>query len=314
MKIAILNDSFFTEEHLADLKSLGTVEVYEGTSDTDLAIERTANADIVLGDQYLTSFDKHYFDSVPNVKLLALNTIGYNLVDIAAAKEKGTMIANVPGFSKRTVAELAVGLMFDVARRISYGDRSFRNAPFEPDPVDTGGREFIGFELAGKTMGIIGLGQIGTELSKLAEGIGMNVIAWNRHEREDVSLVSLEELMRTSDVVAICVVSSEETKNLVSKELLNLMKPRSVLISIARPEVLDTEALTDLLMSGKIWGAALDMSGAKEGSPLLTLKNVVLTPHIGSYTEEAFYKNLPSRIVENVNAFIAGTPQNIVNL
>lgn len=312
MKIVILNDSFFTEQHIEELRSLGEVNIFANTADTATAIERTGDADVVLGDAYLVDFNEEYFASVPKVKMLALNTIGYTMVDMKAAAAREVMVSNVPGFSKYTVAEFSLGLILDVVRRISYGDRKFRAAPFEPDPTAPEGKEFIGFELRGKTLGIVGLGQIGTEIASLGEKLGMSIVAWNRRERPGVQVASLEEVM-ACDVVVVSVVSSEETKGLISRSLLGRMQPHAGLVSISRPDVIENEALINILKEKKIRGAALDMSGVEQYPAFLELENVVLTPHIGSYTEEAFYENLPNRIVENVKNFAAGSPTNVVS-
>lgn len=312
MKIAILNDCFFNEEHLARLRALGELTVYEDTSSTESALERSEDTDIVIGDQYLVDFNAKYFENSPSLKMLALNTTAFNKVAVDVATQKGVRISNTPGYSQRAVAELAIGLMFNAVRRISYGERKNKENPSEPDPASPEGKEFIGYNLEGKILGIIGYGGIGKEVAKIGSGIGMNVIAWNRTKRDGITIVELEELMRTSDVVVITLAYSDELKHIVSKKLLLSLKPHAVLINMGEGGFVDTETLYTLLKENKIKGAAFDLARFDKEDPFLKLDNFMKTPHIGSYTEESFYKNLPDMIVGNVESFVAGTPRNTV--
>ncbi len=313
MKIAILNDSFFNETHLKELRELGEVAVFDGTSNTKEAIERTGDADIVLGDGFIADFNKEYFDSVPNLKLLALNTTAFAMVDFEAARNRGIKVANCPGFSKRSVAEMAIALIFATVRRIPYGDKKYRSGSMDQDPSTPEGRELIGYDLYGKTLGIIGVGRIGSEIARIGKGIGMNVIGWNRSGRDDINLVELDELVSTADVIAVSLLYSEETKGILSKELLLKLKPNAVLVNIAKRDCIDMDTLYELLSERKIKGAGFDWAQCSENDPLLLLDNVVFTPHVASYTAESFFENLPNMIVENVRSFIAKNPQNIVN-
>ncbi len=313
MKIVVLNDSFLNKEHQSKLAALGDLTFYESTTTTAEAIERVHGADIVIGDQYLVEFNKTFFESV-QPKLLALNSTSYAWVDASTAKERGVHITNTPGFSSRAVAELAIGLMLDVVRKISYGERKFRANPWEPDPSSKADSEFIGYEVENKTVGIIGLGNIGCEMARLSQGLGMKTIAWNRSPKTltGVEMVDLNDLVQRSDVVMIAQTYSEESNNTLNAELIGKLKPNAALVSIGKIELLDREALHQALKENKIRGAALDLSQAKAGDPLLDLENIVLTPHLGAWTEEAFYKNLPDMIVSNVEAFVKGSPVNVV--
>ena len=310
MKITILNDSFFNESHL---DQLGELAVFDGTANTKDAIIRTANSDVVLADIFLSDFNKEYFESVPNLKLLAINSTSFALVDLKTAETKGIKVANCPGFSKRSVAELAVGLMFSAVRGISYGDKKYREGFTDQDQASKEGREFISYNLEGKTLGVVGVGRIGSEIANIAQGIGMNVVGWNRTKRDGIKLVELDELMNTSDVVVVTLAYSDETENTLSKELLFKLKENAVVVNIGKRNLIDMGTLTELLMKNKIRGAGFDWAQCEKNDPLLTLNNVVFTPHIASYTAESFYKNLPDMIVANVRNFAEGNPQNIVN-
>lgn len=311
MKIVILNDCFFNQAHLSRLRKCGDLEIYDDTSSTESAIERSENADIVIGDQYLVNFDLHYFEQSSSVKMLALNTTAYNKVDIGAADARGVLVANTPGYSQRSVAELAIGLVFSVVRRIPYGERKNREDTSEPDPASPEGKEFIGYNLEGKTLGVVGYGGIGKEVAKIANGIGMNVIAWNRTKRDGITLVTLEELVRISDVVVITLAYADELKHILSKELLLKLKSNAVLINMGEGGFVDTETLYSLLKEKKIKGAAFDLARFEKDDPFLALNNFIKTPHIASYTQESFYENLPNMIVENVEAYIKGNPRNV---
>lgn len=312
MKIVILNDSFFAPRHLDRLRAFGEVSVYDGTLTTKDAIERSAGAEVVLGDGFLVDFNKEFFDALPELRLLALNTTAFRMVDLESARAHGVQVASCPGYSTRSVAELITGLMFASVRQISRGDRYYRANQAELEPTSEAGRSFVGYDLQGKTLGIVGMGNIGSEVAAIGKGLGMEVIGWNRTQREGVPLTSLEELMRTSDVIAVTVSYAPETNQLLSKELLSLMKPSGILISVAKRDVIDMEALYRLLAEKKIYGAALDYAQCTENDPLLSLDSVTFTPHIGVYTEETLHERLPGLIVENVEAFAGGKPKNLV--
>ncbi len=316
MKIVILNNCFFNETHLEKLKSLGELTVFENTNSEELAIERLKNAEIAIADQFSSQYNSKVLNSATNLKLLALNTTTYSDVDIKSAQNLGISVANVPGFSKRSVAELTFGLIFAVARKIAYGDKVMKNSPIELDPENNEQRQqFLGYELLGKTLGILGLGTIGTEVAKIADAFGMNVIAYNRTPKNNgITQLTLNEVLRNSDIVTVHLSLNEDTKDFINTDKLALMKEGSLLVSTARPEITNIDDIYDALATNRLSGFAIDIGGKiKLDHPLLQLDNVVLTPHLGSFTEEAFYQNMPDIIVKNVDTFINGTPQNIVN-
>ena len=165
-------------------------------------------------------------------------------------------------------------------------------------------------------MGVIGLGRIGSTVAELALGLGMKVIANNRSPKsiEGVEMVSLEELLKRSDVVSINVTSGKDTENLISGKELELMKPTAILINVDQGKMVDTEVLYQVLKDRKISGAGLDqVAGITKDHPILQLDNVVFTPHAGSSTNESFRVNLPELVVSDIEGFINDDPQNIVN-
>lgn len=317
MKIVVLNECFLNEDHLKKLKKLGQVEIFENTDSEELAINRLKGAEIAIIDGFICPPTSRVLESPDNLKLIVLPHTGYFMVDLEAANKRSIKVANAPGFSKEAVAEMVVGLMFAVNRKIPLMDRDMRKSPFDSDPGSVEQQnKYWGFDIKGKTMGIIGLGRIGSTVAELALGLGMKVIANNRSPKQmgGVEMVNLDELLKRSDVVSINVPSGKDTKDIISKKKLNLMKPTAILINVDQGEQVDTEALYKVLKEKKIGGAGLDqVAGLTKEHPILKLDNVIFTPHAGSSTNESFRENLPELVVSAVEAFIKGKPINIVN-
>lgn len=181
MKIAVLNECFLSDAHLTRLRALGEVAVFEKTTTEDEAIERLKGADIAIVDGFICAPTARVLESTDSLKLIVLPHTGYFMVDLETANKKGVKIANAPGFSKQAVAELVIGLMFAVNRKIPLMDRNMRENPFDSDPSNIEHQnKYWGFDIKGRTMGIIGLGRIGSTVATLAIGLGMRVIANNR--------------------------------------------------------------------------------------------------------------------------------------
>jgi len=316
MKIAILNESFFEESHLNALRALGDLVIYENTDTEEKAIERLKGVDIAIADCYFASLNKKVFESTNKLKFLNTNSTGYDLVDVVAAKGKGIKVANVPGFSTEAVAEHTFALMLAVSKKIPAGDMAMRQSPFQVDPSSQEHKKYFGFNLQGKTLGIVGLGNIGQRVAQIGKGFGMKVIACNRSQKniEGVRQVSLEELLKESDIVSLHLPLTSETEKLITAERLQTMKSTAILINTARGKIVDEPALAEVLQSRKIAGAGLDIIVEWENSnPLLKLDNVVFSPHSASFTNESL-ENCANIIVANVKAFVEGKPVNVVNL
>lgn len=316
MKTAILNECFLNEDYLYRLRVLGEVVVFENTRTEDEAIERLKGIDIATIDGFLCPLTSRILQSTDNLKLIVLPHTGYFMVDLEAAKKKGIKVANAPGFSKEAVAEMVIGLMFAVNRKIPLMDKEMREKPFESDPGNVEQqRKYWGFDIKGRTMGVIGLGRIGSTVAALALGLGMKVIANNRSPRsmENVEMVSKEELLKRSDVISINVTSGAETKNYISTKELGLMKPTAMLINVDQGQQVDTDALYLALKENKIGGAGLDqVAGLTKDHPILKLDNVVFTAHAGSSTDESFRVNLPELVVSAIEEFSRGNPKNLI--
>lgn len=220
------------------------------------------------------------------LKVVSKYGVGLDNIDLEAARRRGVAVTNTPGTNSGAVAELAIGLMLDVARKISLSDREIRSGIWRRHP---------GFELAGKRLGLVGTGTIGREVAARIKGFGMEIVCYDKcpdprwADRAGASYLSLEELFATSDVVSLHLPLTEETHHLVSDRLISLMKPTAILINTARGGIVDEEALLRALRERRIAGAGLDVFEAEPpgASPLCSLENVVLTAHIGAHTREA---------------------------
>ena len=308
MRIAITNPSGLTDAHISELKALGEVEIYNDTNKENY-VERLKDAEIAVIDCFLTPVNQELLSNAPKLKFFSINSTGFDNVDVEAVKNAGVIASNVPGFSTGSVAELAIGLMFAAVRKIAQGDREFRSGLHEVDPGTPEAERYMGFNLEGKTLGVVGLGSIGTRIAEIGNGIGMNVIGYNRTPKDiaNVKPVSLDELMEQADVVVIALSLNEETSGIITKELIASMKKSAVFVSIAGMEIVDQDALIDALNSESIEGAGIDTGSERYAD----VKNIVLTPHIGYDTRES-HENMGRIILENIKGFVNGSPVNTI--
>ncbi len=244
-----------------------------------------------------------------SLRLLARTGVGYDNVDIAAATECGVAVVNSRGLSGPAVAELAMGLLLCAAHRVNYLSRRMREGHFD---------NVTATQLTGATSGVVGYGAIGRQMAKLLRGFGCRVLVSSRTPvvgEPGVEWVSLPELLRESDFVSLHMPLTPETRGMIGKAELAMMKPTAFLINTARGAVVDEEALIGALQNGVIAGAGLDVlqkEPPEPDNPLLTMDNVVLTPHCASGTPE-LTDRLLHRCGENIVAFAAGEPQSLIN-
>jgi glyoxylate reductase len=237
---------------------------------------------------------------LPDLRLVANYGVGYDNVDVAACGERGIAVTNTPRVLDAAVAELTLALMLACRRQLLASDRFVRDARWR---TGWSRPERLGHDLAGATLGLVGMGRIGSEVARRAEAFGMQVV---HHRRSDG--LSLDELLRTSDVVSLHVPLTPETQGLLSRERLALLRDGATLVNTARGAIVDESALVDELMSGRI-SAGLDVFADEPRVPelLLDLPNVVLTPHIASATVET-RAAMTRVLVDNVLAFLRGEP------
>ncbi len=272
-------------------------------------------------------------DKFPNLKMIAIRATGFDNVDLDRAKEKNIIVSNVPSYGSHTVAEFAFGLILSLSRKIPQAVEKVKS------DVEFDHEGLKGFDLFGKTLGVIGTGKIGANVIKIAKGFGMNVLAYDVYPNEELSktfefqYVGLEQLLRESDIVTIHVPASTETHHLINKDNIFQMKKGSYLVNTARGDVLDTDALYKAVSEGHLQGAGLDVLEAEtelseniikeefepsmmknllEASFLIKSPNVIVTPHTAFYTTEA-EQAIMQTTVENIQAFINGSPKNSVS-
>ena len=256
------------------------------TTDVEELGRRGRDADIIaIGN---LPFPREVLEKCENVKMLAVAFTGLDHVDLKYCEERGIKVQNCAGYATTAVAELTFGLLLDLCRNIGKCDTAARNGGTKAG--------LIGFELEGRTMGIVGTGAIGARVAKLAAAFGMDVIAYSRTPGKvaGVRYVSLEELLAQADVVSLHVPLTDETRGMIGAEELALMKKTAVLVNTARGPVVDTKALSDALNSGRIAGAAIDVFDAEPpldaDEPLINAKNTVVTPHVAFATDESMIK------------------------
>lgn len=300
------------DELAKGITDLGHEFIYyeEKTTDPVELSKRSQGADIVMiaNNPYPTEA----IDQNENLKLINVAFTGVDHVQIADAKNQEVLIANAAGYADQAVAELAIGLVLDLYRGITYGDATIRQNHY-PGP-------FQGREISGKTVGIIGTGKIGIMTAKLFKAFGANLIAYSRSEKAEakdlgIEYVALDELMKQSDIVSLHVPLTAETKGMISAEKIALMKEEAVFINTARGPIIDNDALAAALNKGKIAGAGIDVFDMEPPIPadykLLHAKNTILTPHVAFLSDEAMERRAKIAF-DNTVAFLKGEPTNII--
>jgi D-3-phosphoglycerate dehydrogenase len=229
-------------------------------------------------------------ENARRLKVVARFGVGYENIDLEAATEKGIVVTYTPGANAVSVAEHVLGLMFALAKRITQADNAVRKLDWEMR------LDYSGIELAGKTLGLVGLGRIGTYIADLAKGLGMSVLVSDPYVSGEkagelgVELLALEPLLRRSDFVVICCALTDETSGLISEKAIDMLKPTSYLINVARGPIVDEQALIKALRDKRIAGAALDVFEKEPpdaNNPLLNLQNVILSPHVAGVAQDA---------------------------
>ncbi|WP_188203212.1 hydroxyacid dehydrogenase [Thermococcus camini] len=276
------------ERAIEVLKNAGFEIVYEEYPDETRLLELVGDVEAIVV-RSKPKVTRKVIEAAPKLKVIGRAGVGLDNIDLEAAKERGIKVVNSPGASSRSVAELAVALMFSVARKIAFADRKMREGIWAK-------KQAMGIELEGKTIGVVGFGRIGYEVARIAHALGMKVLLYDPYPNEERAkevggtFASLEDLLRESDVVTLHVPLIDATYHLINEERLKLMKPTAILINAARGAVVDTGALVKALQEGWIAGAGLDVFEEEplpKDHPLTKLDNVVLTPHIGASTVEA---------------------------
>ena len=311
--------ALLTGARRARLEALGAFRIHHGHPDGPAAyLERLGDAaGVVLG----WDLPVEVMRRAPRLEVVSfLGTGAANFVDLAEAERLGITVCITPGYGDNAVAEHALALLLAVARRVPHLDRGLRQPERRVEQGAEWGRSQPGFELRGKTLGLVGLGGVGARMAELARGLGMEVTAWTRNpsperaRRHGVTFLPLEELLETSDVISLHLLLTPETDGLLGPEELDRMKPDAVLVNTARAELVDQAALIERLRDGRIAAAGLDVfwnEPLPADHPLLELDNVVLTPHVAFNTPEAIAAMMDIAI-DNLARYFEGSPINVV--
>lgn len=262
-----------------------------------------------------TKVTRDVIDAAEKLKIIARAGVGVDNVDVEAATERGIMVVNAPESTSITVAEHAMGLIMSLARKISIADKSVKEGKWEKS-------RFMGIELNGKTLGIIGMGRIGTQVAIRAKSFGMEILVYDPYITEEVgaelgvTVVELDYLLRNSDIMTIHVPLTPETKHIIAKEEFEIMRENAFIVNCARGGIINEDDLYVALKEGEIAGAGLDVfeNEPPEGSPLLELDNLVATPHIGASTKEA-QRDAAIIVANEIKKVLMGeAPKNVINM
>ncbi len=298
------------------LHALGAVTLYDRTAAQEI-VPRAANAEIIITNK--VPFTRDTIAQLPRLRYLGVTATGYNIIDVAAAKERNITVTNVPAYSTESVAQLVFALVLEFTHRTGHHADAVRNGRWSTNP-DFAFWDFPLTELTGKTFGIVGYGNIGKAVAKIASAFGMNVLVSSRSGKTsevspNITFTDTESLLRRSDIVSLHCPLTPQTDKLISASTLELMKPTALLINTGRGGLVDEQALADALNNGRIAGAGLDVLSTEPPSPqnpLLAAKNTIITPHI-AWASFAARTRLMEVVVNNVRAFLSGHPVNVVS-
>lgn len=299
--------------HLDRLKPYGEVILYTDRPKThEEKIARAKDAVCLINTRGAVKWPAEALSALPKLKMATVCGIGTDSFDLAVARERGILICNLPGVTAPIVAEHAFGLMMAAAKRAYFQTAELKAGRWT---------RMDNVLLGGKTLGLIGAGNIAAAMARLARGIGMQVVAWTFHPTPEraaalgVRFVELDDLLKTADVVSLHLPLTDQSRCMIGARELRLMKRGAILVNTARGAIVDTAALIDTLKSGHLTGAALDVYEQEPlpaGHPILSCDQVILTPHNADQTPEGM-ELLNQGVVDNVIAFLDGRPRNVVN-
>ena len=314
MKIVLLESLGISQEVLdsyADvLRSQGhEFTAYERDLSPKVQIERAKDADILIIANIPLSGE--VIRSCPRLKFINVAFTGVDHVDLEAARERQIAISNASGYSNESVAELALCMMLSLLRNVPQVEEKYRQGSTKDG--------LVGQELKGKTVGIIGVGAIGTRTAQLCQAFGCKILGYRRHPEQNpaagVTYVSLEELLRQSDIVSLHCPQTPETVGMINEERLSWMKPSAILINAARGPIVDSQALANALNEGRLAGAGIDVFESEPplntDHPLLHSRNTIVTPHVAFASKESMLARAEI-VFDNIQAWMNGTQKNII--
>lgn len=314
MKIILVEPIGYTSKELTkvktDFQALNHefITYHNKPSSEEELIERAQNADVLLLSNFQVS--ENVIEACSNLKMISVAFAGVDHIPMDLCRKKNILVSNAAGYSNHAVAELTIGSAISLLRKILWADSQTRQLSHREG--------FLGTELYGKTFGIIGTGQIGSEVAHLANAFGCKVLAYNRSIKNipNVEFCNLDYLLQNSDIISLHVPLNKGTKHLINKEKLHLVKPSAIVINTARGPVVDYKALSAALKDAQIAGAAVDVYEKEppldNNHPLFEAQNTILLPHIGYATREAI--RLRGKIViDNIIGWLNGNPKNVMN-
>lgn len=317
MKIIVLDGYTLNPGDLSwePMKQFGDLTVYERTLSNQVH-ERTKDAEIIFTNK--TPIPAEIINQLSSLKYIGVLATGYNVVDTHAAKQKGVLVTNVPGYGTASVVQLTIALLLELCLHVQHHSDTVMKGKWS-HAADWCYWDYPLIELADKTIGIIGFGNIGQRVADIATAFGMKVIAHSRKQtdqpkRKNFRWVSVSELLETADVVSIHCPLTSETRHLINKDSLQRMKPSAFLLNTSRGPIIIDEDLANALNNDIIAGAGIDVLSVEPPSidnPLFKAKNCIITPHMAWATKEA-RSRLMQTAVTNLSSFIAGKPVNTV--
>ena len=317
MKIVVLDGHTLNPGDLSwdQLEALGDCTVHDRT-EAERTLEQAAGAEVLLTNKTVLSGEM--LDQLPDCKYIGVLATGYNIVDIEATARNRIVVTNVPTYAAQSVAQMVFAHALNLTQHVGHHSRTVKEGQWSKSP-DFCYWDYPLIELAGKTMGVIGLGRIGRATAALARAFGMNPIGYDNNPNacaaSECTPVDLDEIFTSSDIVTLHCPLTDQTEGIVNAERLAMMKPTAFLINTSRGPLVDEPALVEALNDGRIAGAGLDVLCIEPptgDNPLAQAKNCYITPHIAWATREARARLLATA-TENVQAFLSGAPQNVVN-
>ena len=288
------------------LRELGSCEIYDRSAPDEI-VPRSTSAEIVLTNK--VKLNGEYMSSVSTLKYIGVTATGYNIVDVAAARERKVIVTNVPTYGTQSVAQMTFALLLELTQHVGHHAQTVREGRWTRSP-DFCYWDYPLIELDGLTLGVIGFGRIGKMVGQLAEAFGMKVLTYSHKQ----PVAEMETLFRRSDIISLHCPLTPETEHLVNEKRLAWMKPTAFLLNTSRGPLIDESALAKALNEGRIAGAGLDVLAVEPptaDNPLLRAKNCLITPHI-AWATRAARSRLMEAVVENVRAFLAGESKNVV--
>lgn len=317
MKIVILDGYTLNPGDLdwAPLQALGTLTIYDRSAPTEI-VDRAKDADVVLVNKVV--LNETLLNQLPNLRYIGVMATGYNNLDMATAKRNGITVTNVKAYGPASVAQHTFALLLALTNHLELHSQSVFNGEWVASPDFCYWKTPL-TELAGKTMGLIGLGDIGSHVARIAQAFDMKVIAYRKNPAQTkdsgIEMVSLEDVFRKSDVISLHCPLTEETKELINGGRLSWMKPNALLLNTGRGPLINESDLAEALQNKQIAGAGLDVLSAEPplpSNPLLSAPNCIITPHIAWASFEA-RKRLLQMVADNLIAFSKGVPINVVS-